>query len=139
MSISRSRFHQIITNWIVLKSTKKGLLKNVYDGTSRCFRGREFNKTKVEIILWDTLHSMTVSSTIEGGFSYVHSSRLSRAIWGSQGPWLARFYLLPVSLEILLFSNYSESQLLPAHDGGHGHLGSSQMLKNVEFLKKKKN
>ena len=50
-----SRFHKIITNWIVLKSTWKVQLKNVKDGISRCFGGQEINKTKVETILWDTL------------------------------------------------------------------------------------
>ena len=55
LAISWSRFHQIKTNWIVLKSTWKGLWKNVKDGISRCFGGREINKTKVGTILWDTL------------------------------------------------------------------------------------
>ena len=48
------KFYQIITKLIFLESTWKGLLKNVKDGTSRCFGGRKFNKTKVETILWDT-------------------------------------------------------------------------------------
>ena len=46
LSISRSRFHQIITNLIVLKSTRKGLLKNVQDGISRPLVSREINKAK---------------------------------------------------------------------------------------------
>ena len=57
MSNSWSRFHQIITNWIVLKSTMKGLLKNAQDGNSRCFGGREINQKIVETILWDTLYN----------------------------------------------------------------------------------
>ena len=56
LAISWSRFQQLITNWIVLKSTWKGLWKNVQDGISRCFGGREINKTKVGTILWDTLY-----------------------------------------------------------------------------------
>ena len=31
-------------------------MKNVQVGISRCFGGREINKTKVETILWDTLY-----------------------------------------------------------------------------------
>ena len=54
----------MITNWIVLKSTQKGLLKNVQDGTSRCFGGREFNKTKVETILWDTMYDQAQNGKI---------------------------------------------------------------------------
>ena len=34
----------MITNWIVLNSMQKGLLKNVQDGTSRCCGGQELTK-----------------------------------------------------------------------------------------------
>ena len=63
LSISQSWFHQIIKNWIVLKSTLKGLLKNVQDGTSRCFGGRDFNNRKVETILRDTLNDWHENKT----------------------------------------------------------------------------
>ena len=56
LTISQSRFQQMIANFIVLKSTLKGLLNNVQNGPSRGFRGREINKTKVETILRDTLY-----------------------------------------------------------------------------------
>ena len=56
LAISLSRYYQIITNWIILESTWKGQLKNVQDEISRCFGGREINKTKVGTILWDTLY-----------------------------------------------------------------------------------
>ena len=46
----------MITNWIVLISTWKELLKDGLDGTSRYFGGQEINQTKVETILWDTLY-----------------------------------------------------------------------------------
>ena len=36
-----------ITNMLVLKSACKGLLKNVQNGTSKCFGGQKINKTKV--------------------------------------------------------------------------------------------
>ena len=54
--ISRSRLYQMIINWIFLKSTQKGLLKNVQDGISRPLGSREIQKTKVGTILWDTLY-----------------------------------------------------------------------------------
>ena len=41
-----------------MKYTRKGMLKNVQDGTSRCFGGQETNKTKVLTILWDTLYQI---------------------------------------------------------------------------------
>ena len=46
---------KISLNWIVLKSTLKGLLKNVQDGTSKCIGGQEISKRKVETILRDAL------------------------------------------------------------------------------------
>ena len=55
LEISHSRSHQIIKNGIFLKSTQKGLLKNVQDGISRPLRSREIKKTRVETVLWDTL------------------------------------------------------------------------------------
>ena len=42
--------------WIVLKSTQKGLLKNVQDGISRPQGSQEIQKTKVERVLLDTLY-----------------------------------------------------------------------------------
>ena len=39
-----------------LKSTQKGLLKNVQDGISKPLGSREILKTKVETVLWDTLY-----------------------------------------------------------------------------------
>ena len=56
LAISRSRFQQIIPNWIVLKSTWKGLLKIVQDGISTPLGSREIQKTKVYTVLWDTLY-----------------------------------------------------------------------------------
>ena len=55
--ISWCRFYQIIKNWIVLKSTQIGLLKNVQDGISRPPGSREIQKTKVETDLLDTLYN----------------------------------------------------------------------------------
>ena len=54
LAISPTRFHQILTNWIVLKSMWNGLVRNMQEGTSRCFGGQEINKTKIETILQDT-------------------------------------------------------------------------------------
>ena len=45
----------MVKNWIFLKSTQKGLLKNVQDEVSRPLGGREIQKTKVETVLLDTL------------------------------------------------------------------------------------
>ena len=42
-------------DWIFLKSTQKGLLKNVQDGISRPQGSREIQKTKVGTDLLDTL------------------------------------------------------------------------------------
>ena len=39
-----------------MKSTQKGLLKNVQDGISRPLGSREIQKTKVETVFWDTLY-----------------------------------------------------------------------------------
>ena len=47
LTISHSIFHQIIKNLIFLKSTLKGLLKNVQYGLSRPLGSREIQKTKV--------------------------------------------------------------------------------------------
>ena len=44
LTISHFIFHQIIKNWIFLKSTQKGLLKNVQDGISRPLGSRDINK-----------------------------------------------------------------------------------------------
>ena len=60
---SQSRLHEIITNGVVLKSTRRALLKNVQDGNSKCFGGREINKTKVGTILWDTLYLILLLTT----------------------------------------------------------------------------
>ena len=51
-------FHQRIKSWIFLKSTQKGLLKNVQDGISRPLGSREIQKTKVGTILRDTLYKV---------------------------------------------------------------------------------
>ena len=56
LPITQSGFDQIIKTWIFLKSTRKGLLKNVQDGISRPLGSREIQKTKVETVLWDTLY-----------------------------------------------------------------------------------
>jgi hypothetical protein len=42
-------------NWIFLKSTQKGLLKNVQDGFSKPLGSREIQETKVATVLRDTL------------------------------------------------------------------------------------
>ena len=42
-------------NWIFLKSTQKGLLKNVQDGVSRPLGSREIQQTKAETVLVDNL------------------------------------------------------------------------------------
>ena len=48
-------------NWIVLKSTQKGLLENVKDGISRPIGSREIQKTKVETDLLDTLYLVVLN------------------------------------------------------------------------------
>ena len=40
-----------------LKSTQKGLLKNVQDGVSRHLESREIKNTKVETVLVDPLYN----------------------------------------------------------------------------------
>ena len=45
----------MIRNWVSLKSTQIGQLKNVQDGFSRPIESREIQKTKVERVLLDTL------------------------------------------------------------------------------------
>ena len=67
MQISQSRFHQIIKNRLFLKSTRKGLLKNVQDGISRPLGSREIQKTKVETVLWDTLYFHVTHSVLGPG------------------------------------------------------------------------
>ena len=56
LAISWSKFHQIITKWISLESTWKGLLKNVKDGNSRPLGSWEIQKTKAGTVLVDTLY-----------------------------------------------------------------------------------
>ena len=46
----------MIRNWISLKSTQIGQLKNIQDGISRPIGSREIKKTKVERVLEDTLY-----------------------------------------------------------------------------------
>ena len=46
LPITQSGFDQIIKTWIFLKSTRKGLLKNVQDGISRPLGSREIHKAK---------------------------------------------------------------------------------------------
>ena len=46
----------MIKSRIFLKSTRKGLLKNVNDGVSRPLGGREIQKRKVGTVLPDTLY-----------------------------------------------------------------------------------
>ena len=65
LAISRSRFHQIIRNWIFLKFTQTGVLKNVQDGISRPLRSREIQKTKVGTVLVDTLYVHSPASNID--------------------------------------------------------------------------
>ena len=60
MEISQSRFQQMIKNWIFLKSTQKGLLKNVQDGISRPLASREIQEIKVATVLRDTLYLLVV-------------------------------------------------------------------------------
>ena len=55
LTISHSIFHRKIKNWIFLKSTRNGLLKNVQYGISRPLGSREIQKTKVAPVLLDTL------------------------------------------------------------------------------------
>ena len=62
MTISNSIFHQIIKNWIFLKSTRNGLLKNVQYGISRPLGSREIQKTKVANVLRDTLYSRVMEN-----------------------------------------------------------------------------
>ena len=57
MTISHSIFHRKIKNWIFLKSTQNGLLKNVQYGISRPLGSREIQKTKVATVLRDTLYN----------------------------------------------------------------------------------
>ena len=55
LAISRPRFYQIIKkNRTFLKSTRKGLLKNVQDEISTLKGSREIRKTKVERVLLGT-------------------------------------------------------------------------------------
>ena len=58
LTISWSRFNQIIKSWIFLKSTWKGLLKNVQDEISRPLGSREIQKTKALPVLRDTLYNI---------------------------------------------------------------------------------
>ena len=53
-------FHQMIKNWIFLKSTRDGLLKNVKDEIFRPLGSRKIQKTKVCTVLWDTLYYMNI-------------------------------------------------------------------------------
>ena len=48
-------------NLIILKSTQKGLLKNVQDVISRPLGSQEIQKTKVERVLLDTLYLVSLS------------------------------------------------------------------------------
>ena len=56
LTISWSRFNQIIKSRISLKSTSKGLLKNIPDEISRPLGSREIQKTKALPVLRDTLY-----------------------------------------------------------------------------------
>ena len=44
MPISRLLFQRIIKDWIFLKSTQSGLIKNTQDGISRSLGSREIKK-----------------------------------------------------------------------------------------------
>ena len=55
-------FHQIMRNWIILKSTQKGLRENVQDGISGPLGNRAFKKTKVETDLLDTLYLLLLNN-----------------------------------------------------------------------------
>ena len=59
----------VMKNWIVLKSTQIGLLKNVQDGISRPLGSREIQETKVATVLRDTLYLVVESLQS----SYQHS------------------------------------------------------------------
>ena len=71
LTISWSRFNQIIKSRISLKSTSKGLLKNIPDEISRPLGSREIQKTKALPVLRDTLYLRNyprLSKTILGHF-----------------------------------------------------------------------
>ena len=58
-------FHQMIKNWIFLKSTRDGLLKNVKDEIFRPLGSRKIQKTKVCTVLWDTLYYYSLGIAIK--------------------------------------------------------------------------
>ena len=63
LTISWSRFNQIIKSRILLKSTWKGLLKNVQDEISRPLGSQEIQKTKALPVLRDTLYVFSHNPT----------------------------------------------------------------------------
>ena len=84
--ISWLRFHQIIENWIFLKSTQKGLLKNFQDGISRPLGSQEIQETKVATVLRDTLYVTAWRRGKDSNHVRGHHRKLLQS-------WAAYFYI----------------------------------------------
>ena len=97
LQISPARFHQIVKNWIFLKSARKGQLKNVQDGISRPLGSREIQKTKVETVLWDTLYVFEIPEQLLDSILLDCIYRVSHNTVSTFVFWISR---LPRGLEI---------------------------------------